>query len=563
MRGLFRTDFRSFRFLNVTQFLGALNDNLFKLLVIYLLIHVKGAQEASTILSLAGAIFVIPFLVFSSSAGILADRISKRTIIVYAKIFEVTVMTLALIAVWMRSEVGLYTALFFMATHSALFGPAKYGIIPELVEPKRVSKANGSMGAFTYLAIILGTFLASLITDLTHKNFVFESFVCIAVAVIGLIASLGIARTAPQNSTKRINPIFIYEIYKTLKSSWEVPHLLPAIFSSAFFLFIGAFLQLNVIPFTIESLGLSEVGGGYLFVVTAVGIALGAFLSGQISKDRVELGLACIAGFAISILFILLYFFAWSLAASIIILILMGIAGGIFVIPCDSFIQVNSPDAKRGQTIAANNFMGFVGVLLAAFTLYLINNKLQFAAASGFAIMGIATFLFTAVMSGRVSTHFFSFLGRRVLKRFRKLQTMPADLPPDAVVILKNGRWMDAIFLFHCLPALRMIIPRPHMAGFPWINGWFDAFRIVPPDHEKAEPFEAIAGEVEDLLLRKQLVAIFLQPKSKYFLEAEESVALLGRPLYIAQLKKESIAKRFFGIRYRQVLLTLSFEKQE
>ena len=561
MRSLFRTDFRSFRLLNVTQFLGALNDNLFKLLVIYLLIHVKGTAAASTILSLAGAIFVIPFLIFSAGAGVLADRLSKRSIVVFSKVFELVIMVAALFAVWARSEIGSFTALFFMSMQSAIFGPAKYGIIPELVEPKRVSKANGYMGAFTYLAIILGTFLASLITDVTNKNFVFESGVCIGIAIIGLLASLGITRTAPQNSPKRINPIFIYEIYRTLKSSWEVSHLLPAIFGSAFFLFVAAFTQLNAIPFAIQSLGMSEVGGGYLFTATAVGIALGAFLAGQLSKDRVELGLSCIAGLSLSVLFILLYFLSWSLIATIIIFIFMGIAGGMYVIPCDSFIQVNSPDAKRGQVIAATNFLGFTGVFLAAFTLYLINEELGFTAASGFAIMGICTFLATIVLSGRVSMLLFSFLGRRVLKRFRKLQSAETPPPPDAVVILKGESWGDALMLFLSLPLLKIILPRPYWSGFPWINGWFDSFRFVPPEKEEPEPFSKLPEVIEKMVGHKQSVCVFLRPKDKFFLEAQSAVSLLDRPIYTAQFKKQFVTQRFLGFRYRQALVSLSFEK--
>src|SRR3990167_9287691 len=194
MRWLLSKDFRSFYFLNSTQFLGALNDNIFKLLVIYLLIHLKGPAEANSILSLAGAIFVIPFLLFSSGAGVLADRISKRTIIVFTKIFELAIMSFGLIAVSLKWEVGVYGALFLMATQSAIFGPSKYGIIPELVDAKMVSKANGSMTSLTYLAIILGTFLASFITDISHRNFFVVASFCLLISVMGLLTSLGITR---------------------------------------------------------------------------------------------------------------------------------------------------------------------------------------------------------------------------------------------------------------------------------------------------------------------------------------------------------------------------------
>jgi acyl-[acyl-carrier-protein]-phospholipid O-acyltransferase/long-chain-fatty-acid--[acyl-carrier-protein] ligase len=156
MRWLFRNDFRSFYLLNATQFLGALNDNIFKLLVIYLLIYVKGPTEANTVLSLAGAIFVIPFLLFSSGAGVLADKISKRTIIVFTKVLEVAIMLYGICAISFEWEFGTYAALFLLATQAAIFGPSKYGIIPELVEEKKVSKANGSITSFTYLAIISG-----------------------------------------------------------------------------------------------------------------------------------------------------------------------------------------------------------------------------------------------------------------------------------------------------------------------------------------------------------------------------------------------------------------------
>ncbi len=336
MRWLFKSDYKSFYLLNATQFLGALNDNLFKLLVIFLLINVEGPAAAPRILSLAGGIFVIPFLLFSSGAGVLADRISKRTILVIAKVLELMVMVLAVFAVSFQSAFGSYACLFFMAAQSALFGPSKYGIIPELVDEKMVSKANGALSSMTYLAIIFGTFLASLITDLTNKNFVLESFVCVGVAIVGLCTCLGIARTEPRRSPKRINPFFPYEIYQTLKISWKVPHLTTAIFAEAFFLFIGAYTQLNIIPFAIQSLGMDEVGGGYLFVATAVGIAIGAVLSGWLSKDKVEPGISCICCFFVGVFFITLSIFPSSLICTLISLAFLGMFGGAFLIPFDA-----------------------------------------------------------------------------------------------------------------------------------------------------------------------------------------------------------------------------------
>ncbi len=561
MRWLFRTDFRSFYLLNVTQFLGALNDNLFKLLVIYLLIHLKGPGEANTVLSLAGAIFVVPFLLFSSGAGVMADRISKRTIIVYSKVMELVTMLFGLVAVIFSSEIGSYSALFLMATQSAIFGPSKYGIIPELVEPKMVSKANGSMASFTYLAIILGTVMASFITDVTDKNFILEACVCVVVSILGLIASLGIARTAPQNSTKRINPFFLYEIYQTLKASWHVPHLLSAVFGSSFFLFIGAFTQLNIIPFAIQSLHLSEVGGGYLFAATAVGIALGAFLAGQLSKDRVELGLSCIAGVFIAVLLFVLYCFSWSLTVTIITLALLGIAGGAYLIPFDSFIQINSPDSKRGQVIAASNFFSFIGVLMSSLSLYVIGEEWGFSAASGFALMGFLTLCATLILTGRVASLFFPFFVQKILKRFRKIQAADVAPPVSTLIFLESRSWWDAILLFAYVPNLRLLLPISYFSGFPWVNGWFESFRIIPSKDKGHFAFAKLLDATRESQSKNQTVCLFYRAKDRLLIEAYQMFVRMRYPVVFAHIQKESVSRRFLFIRYSQTLIRLTFSR--
>ncbi len=564
MRWFAKTNYRSFYLLNATQFLGALNDNVFKLLVIYLLINIKGPAAANTILSLAGAIFVIPFLLFSSSAGILADRLSKRTIIVYTKILELLIMSFGLIAVMFGSEIGSYTALFFMAAQSALFGPSKYGIIPELVESKMVSKANGSMTSFTYLAIILGTFLASFIADITHKNFVIEALFCVFIAILGLLTSLGIARTAPQNSPKRINPFFLYEIYQTLKMSWNVPHLLPAIFGSSFFLFVGAFSQLNIIPFAMQSLGLSEVGGGYLFLAVAVGIAIGAVLAGQLSKDKVEPGLSCITGYFIGIFFIALYFFSYSLIMTIIWLALLGVVGGAYLIPFDSFIQVNSPDEKRGQVIAAANFFSFTGVLMAAFCLYFISENLGFSAASGFFLMGVITLVVNVVMTGRLSSLFFPFFVKKILKRFRKLSVAGPTPSQDTLIILQSNSWWDAILLYSCLPNLMILVPSPFLRRFPWFNGWVDSIRIVPDDLDDPRHINRLNEVIKKWQDRHHTVCLFVRKREdapELIKAYKKSLDRIRCPILFAHGKKERIPKGLLG-RWDQKQITLSFTKE-
>lgn len=561
--GLSLSDSRSFSLLNATQFLGAFNDNVFKLLVIYLLIDLQGPHFANTILSLAGAIFVIPFLLFSSGAGVLADRMSKRTIIVFTKILELVIMLFGLFAVIFQSPVGAYTTLFFMSTQSAIFGPSKYGIIPELVEPKRVSKANSSLTSFTYLAIILGTFFGSFIADVTDKNFAIEAMCCVFISIIGLFTSLGIRRTAPQNSTKKINPFFLYEIYQTLKASWKVPHLIPAIFGSSFFLFVGAFTQLNIIPFAMQSLNLTDVGGGYLFLPTAVGIVIGALLAGQLSKDKVEPGLSCIMGFFIGLFFLTLYLFAWSLTMTIVSLTLLGIVGGAYLVPLDSFLQVSSPDEKRGQVIAAGSFFSFVGVLLASGALYFFSEELGLSAATGFLIVGITTLFINVIMTGRLSALFFSFFVRKILKRFRRLVVNSPIPDPSTVVILRSDSWWDAILLFSCLSNLKILVPAPFFKRFPWYNGFIDSIQIVPPQIDTRKTLAKLFQKAKKYQEKNYPVCLFLHRNvgSQELVEAyTEAFGRMQFSVVFAHRKKEKIRKNFLGIfPFWQKQITIEF----
>lgn len=558
MQWLFRTNFRSFYLLNATQFLGALNDNLFKFLVIYLLIAVKGASSANVILSLAGAIFVIPFLLFSSAAGVLADRLSKRNIIVFSKCLEVSIMLFACVAVYIVWEAGLYSALFLLATHSAIFGPSKYGIIPELVEQKMVSRANGSLSSMTYLAMIIGTFLVSLLTEITNKNFFAIVLFCTFISIIGLVTALGIQKTEPGRSLKKINPFFFYEIYQTLRFCWKIPHIIPCIFGSSFFLFIAAFTQLNMIPFAMQSLGLSEVGGGFLFPATAIGIAIGSILAGRISKDTVEPGLTCIAGFFLGILFILLSFFAKSLIAVIILLILLGVSGGIYLVPCDSFLQVYSPNEKRGQIIAAANFLSFVGVLMAAVYLYFISENLGFSAASGFGLLGALTLVVNIVMVGRLSALFFPFLASRILKRFRQIHLQSSLPDQDTPIILQSNSWLDAILLFIYLPKLKILAPGKRFPLFPWFNNLFDTIRILP---RELEDTKTLSDEIRKCRKKKESICLFFHREGDPTIieNYEDALQRQHIPFARARIHKTKHKKRFLGMKYTKKQINLKF----
>jgi acyl-[acyl-carrier-protein]-phospholipid O-acyltransferase / long-chain-fatty-acid--[acyl-carrier-protein] ligase len=477
------TDFRSFYLLNVTQFLGALNDNIFKLLVIFFLMDLKGAQATNTILSIAGAIFVVPFLLFSSASGVLADRIRKNSILVSMKGFEVIIMACSILAIYIQSPFFSYFLLFLMGTQSAVFGPSKYGIIPELVAPDYVSKANGSITSLTYLAIICGTFLASFITERSGGNFYIGTGFCTLIAFLGFISSLGIRKTIPRGSKKRINPFFVYEIYQSLSLSLKRPFLFPSILGVAFFLFIGAYIQLNIIPFAMESLDLSKEQGGYLFLATAVGIAIGAKIAGRISKHKIELGSSSLAGFLIVFIFLAISLFSTHLYLIILLLVLLGVFGGMFLIPMESFIQVSSPDKRRGQIIAASNFLSFGGVLLAAFVLYLFNEKWGFSAAQSFALIAFMTLIFQSIITGRMTRHLLVFLTEKIFPYFYKLEWQGDKPPVPAVILTRKCSFWEVVLSAAFYKKIKVLVLARPFTKFPWINGFVQGFRIISPSH--------------------------------------------------------------------------------
>jgi acyl-[acyl-carrier-protein]-phospholipid O-acyltransferase / long-chain-fatty-acid--[acyl-carrier-protein] ligase len=404
----------SFACLNACQFLGALNDNIYKLLTIFLLLSISSAMQASNILASVGALYVIPFLLFSSLAGILADRFSKQNFIMILKGIEIVLMGLAFFAFYTKSSLGCYCVLFLLATHSALFGPSKYSILPEIVEKANLTKANSQLTALTYLAIILGTFLASFLTEKTEGNFVISISFCLLFSIFGFIAALGIRKTPSQKSVKKMSLFFVKEIFQTVGECKKVPLLIPSLFGSAYFLLLGAFTQLNIIPFTLQSLHLSEYVGGYLFLLTALGIAGGSLVAGKFFKAKLTLNTSCLAGAALSLLLFSIAIFSSFLVPVMICLILLGICGSVFVIPFDTFIQVHSPEGKRGQTVAASNFFSFLGVLIASLCVYLFGDLLGLCAASGFFCMGIITAIATMALCLQTLEVFAPFLAKKL-----------------------------------------------------------------------------------------------------------------------------------------------------
>ncbi|MCK4914053.1 MAG: MFS transporter, partial [Planctomycetes bacterium] len=440
----------SFKWLNATQFLGAFNDNIFKLLVILLLIELQSDSSVANVTALAGAVFVVPFLLFSALAGKLADSFSKRNIIVLTKVAELVLMAAGCAAFMFASAAGLYVVLFLMATQSAFFAPSKYGIVPELVKTEQLSQANGSLEAFTYLAIVVGTASALLLSEITGSSFVLMGLICVAIAAVGLIVSLPIETTAAAGADRKVSLLFVRDIWRTLWLIRRNGYLLLAVLASAYFLLIGGLIYANLIPYGIDHLGFDKEHSSQLFVIVAVGIGLGAYLAGKLSGRNVEFGIVPLGSLGLTFCSIGLGSIGNSKTAAFALIFLMGISSGLFIVPIHSFIQLRSPKKRRGQVLAASNFLGWVGVLLASGLIYLFCGLLDASAAQMFIVLGVLTFVLsviTIILLPDFLVRFLCVMLTRLCYRIKVagIENVPAN--KSALLVCNHVSWVDGLLL--------------------------------------------------------------------------------------------------------------------
>lgn len=377
--------------LNTIQFLAAINENVFKLLCAYFLIDLIGVTKSSQIMAIIGALFILPFLLFSSVGGILADKCSKSRVTLATRFLELLCLVFAAILFSQKVVWSPYVLLLIMATLSALFGPSKYGIIPELLPKERLLYGNGLIACFTYLGIIIGTTLASLILWATKENFTVAILCIIAIALSGFLISLFLPRTPIENADKPIRFFIYVELWEGLKQMWQIPFLFSAFFAYCYFLFIGAFVQLNSIPYVVEILHFKDIYGGYIFLFSSLGLGIGAYLMSRYSTEN--LLLVPFSGTAISIILCLFFFFPHPWWLVIVWMVLLGFFGGVFIVPPQTFIMKASPEQDRGRNFATANFFSFAFALLASLALYTLNTLFLFSPDTSFLIIGIINFL--------------------------------------------------------------------------------------------------------------------------------------------------------------------------
>lgn len=356
-----------------TQFQGAFSDNVYKLIIIFsapMFLAGTGLEKYST--PLGTALFNIPWLLFPTIAGTLADRFSKKQVTVWTKIWELGVMIMGVLSVLLRDPWLLFFTLFLMAMQSAFFSPAKYGILPEILPESRLSWGNGLLNMWTFLAIILGNAAGG---EMMHRfgGRLHVAMLCMVVfSCLGLVTSLFVTRAAPAEPGRALslNPYAGMGHY--LKLFRKDKRLWLAMVGIAYFWFAGALVMQNVIEYTkvlVPDASGAAFYGGVLLAIMALGIGIGSVLAGYLSRGKIELGLVSLGALGLVLAGVLLSIPGFGLKVYLVFLFLLGFSAGFFDVPLAALLQQRSPEKIKGGMIATSNFITF-GVMTGAAALF-------------------------------------------------------------------------------------------------------------------------------------------------------------------------------------------------
>lgn len=441
------TNTRSFKALMVTQFLGAFNDNVYKIIISLLAIKLLPSAQAQTkFVSLIGALFIIPFILLSPYAGYLADKYRKRSIIVGTKILELIIMILGLFALASGSIPFICFTLFLMATQSAFFGPAKYGIMPELLDERDLSRGNGYLSMWTFLAIILGTALGGKLVSMMGDHIEMSSLILIALSCVGLVASLFIRKGDAPTKSEPFELNIFKSIFVHLRAIKQNSALFLTMIALAYFWFLGAVAQMNVLLYGKNILHLGDTQTSLLIVATAVGIGVGSVLAGRLSEGKIEFGLVPLGSLGITVCAILLGVGHVGHLGALFQLFLLGLFSGFYVVPLSSFFQQNSPQDCRGKFIAVLNICNAFMMLLGAAFVWFCGVQLKMNAAQIFLALGLASIIATVFVFKKLPDAFLRFFNWILTHSLYKVKVLGIENLPEkggALIVCNHSSFAD------------------------------------------------------------------------------------------------------------------------
>lgn len=482
---------RSRRFLPLflTQFLGALNDNVLKNAMVVLLTFQAASWSTlkpEVLANLTAGIFILPFFLFSATAGQIADKYDKATLTRMVKLLEIGIVLVAGAGFALHSLEVLLASLFLFGLHSTLFGPIKYAILPQHLGEKELVGGNALIEAGTFVAILVGTLLGGLLAGSVDGSSAI-TLVGLTFAVAGYFASRGIPSAPPPAPELRVNPNPITETWRSINFARENRSVFLSIMGISWFWLYGAMFLAQFPVYTKNVLGGSESAVTLLLATFTLGIGVGSLLCERLSAERVELGLVPFGSIGLTLFGLDLAFASpavppgadplgallllqqagtWRILAD---LALLGIFGGFFIVPLYALVQQRSSGAHRARVIAANNIFNalfmVVGALAAA---AMLGKGLSIPALFGVAALcnaAVAVFIY-----GLVPEFLLRFLVWLLIHTVYRVRARGLDaIPHSGPVVLhcEGAAIADALVIMAaCRRPIRFVVARERVHGF-------------------------------------------------------------------------------------------------
>jgi len=348
------------------QFQGAFSDNALKWLVSFLVLDSALSKESRDLwfVLIVPLLFAIPFLLFSIPGGYFADKYSKRTVTLWTKVFELGVMGLATFALASNRLDFAGAALFLACTQGAIFGPTKYGLLPELLPLSKLSWGNGIIELGTLLAAISAALAGGFLAQNFQGRQLWSGIIFLALTLLGLLTSLGISKVPVADPSRRFDWNLPAEFFHEIRHMRSDRTLWTAVVANTFFWFLGSLLLLNIVLYATDILHVDDPHSSYLLAALSLGIGIGSFLAGIASARKIEPGMVLPGLGGILLMAALLSRPGISYLAVLVQLALLGVAGGFFVVPVNALIQQRPRPGEKGRAIAVANLLSFVGVAL-------------------------------------------------------------------------------------------------------------------------------------------------------------------------------------------------------
>ena len=411
---------KSRRFLPMflTQFFGALNDNVYKqallLVFTYGLISQQSAN-VSTLNNLAALLFILPYFIFSATAGQLADKYERAQLVRAIKLLEIIIMLIATVGFLLGSLWLLLTALFLMGVQSTFFGPIKYAILPEALKPHELMSGNAIFQSGTSIAILLGMILGGAVISVSAGNLVWISLTVVIIALIGYASSRFVLTQRVTAPDIQIDWNFFRTSFQTLKYAKSLPMIFLILLGNSWYWFYGATYLTQIPQLTQQNLHASENVVSFLLTLFSVGIGVGSLLCRKIGGTEVNIKMVPIGAVGLTIFAFYLagalafvpektgallglsevFQQGWSYYHVMCAVTLLGISGGFYIVPLYAMMQAYSPRSHRARVVAANNILNAIFMVSSAIFSILILSILKIDLKILFSITAVLSAVFT------------------------------------------------------------------------------------------------------------------------------------------------------------------------